>query len=221
MKKIQDLPVCERPRERLCAVGAAALSDIELLSVMLGSGCRGKEVQAVAVDVLKVIDNNAEAHQLTELSKIAGIGSARATQIIAALEFSRRRIRPEGLKIRVPADILPVLSRYVDKKQEHFIVVSVNGANEVIASRCVSVGLLDSALVHPREVFADAIIDRAGAVILAHNHPSGSLEISEQDLATTKKLIEAGKIVGIKVLDHIILSKRGYVSLMEKGAVVF
>ena len=221
MKKIQDLPVVDRPRERLCAFGAGALSDIELLSVMLGSGCRGKEVQAVAVDVLKVIDNSSEEQHLKELSRIAGIGSARATQIVAGLEFSRRRIRPDGLKIKAPADVLPVLSRYADRKQEHFIVVSVNGANEVIATRCVSVGLLDSALVHPREVFADAIVDRAGAVILAHNHPSGSLEISEQDLTTTRKLIEAGKIVGIKVLDHIVLSKRGYVSLMEKGLVTF
>ena len=221
MEKIQELPVCDRPRERLIAFGAGALSDVELLSVMLGRGCRGKDVQALAIDVLHVIDNSVEDCCFKELSKIGGIGAAKATQIVAGIEFSRRRIRPEGLKIKTPADILPILSRYVDKKQEHFIVVSVNGAHEVIATRCVSVGLLDSTLIHPREVFADAIVDRAGAVILAHNHPSGSLEVSEQDLTTTRKLIEAGKIIGIKILDHIVLSKRGYVSLMEEGLVAF
>jgi DNA repair protein RadC len=119
--------------------------------------------------------------------------------------------------IRRPQDVLPFIQHIADKKQEYFLALSLNGANEVIESRVVTVGLLDSSQIHPREVFADAIADRAAAVILAHNHPSGLLEPSPQDLALTRQLVEAGKIVGIEVLDHIIVTKRGYLSLKEQG----
>ncbi len=217
MKRIQDLPLAERPRERLQAVGAKALSDIELLSVMLGRGVKGKEVQEVAAEVLHVIDTAKEENSLTSLSEISGIGLAKATQLVAGLEFSRRRIRPEGVRISSPADILPLLSHYTDRKQEHFIVISLNGAHEVIATRCVSVGLVDSAPVHPREVFADPIVDRAAAVIFAHNHPSGNHAPSEQDIQVTTGLKAAAETLKMRVLDHIIFSKRGYYSFSENG----
>jgi DNA repair protein RadC len=219
MTRIQDLPLHDRPRERLQAVGARALSDIELLSVMLGRGCRGKDVQAVAADVLKVIDRSDIENCFSALSKIAGIGAARATQLIASLEFFRRRIRPEGLKIKFPADILLLLSHYADRKQEHFIVVSVSGASEVIATRCVAVGLVDSAPVHPREIFADPIVDRAAAVILAHNHPNGDEAPSQRDIEITKELKAAGETLKIGVLDHIVFTKRGFYSFLEHGQI--
>ena len=145
------------------------------------------------------------------------MGPAKAALIAAAMEFARRRIRPEGLRISFPPDVLPLIRHYADRKQEHFICVSLNGANEVIASRVVSVGLVNKTQVHPREVFADAITDRASAVIVAHNHPSGSLEPSKEDIDITARLKSAGEILGIRLLDHIVFNQKGYHSFLESG----
>lgn len=142
---------------------------------------------------------------------------AKATLIAAALEFARRRIRPEGLKISFPADVLPLIQNYADRKQEHFICVSINGANEVIKSRVVSVGLVNKTQVHPREVFADPITDRASGIIAAHNHPNGSLSPSNEDIEITKQLKFAGETLGIRLLDHIIFNHKGYYSFLESG----
>jgi DNA repair protein RadC len=144
-----------------------------------------------------------------------GIGEAKATAVSAAFEFVRRRIKPEGLKIKFPADILPLIQHYGDRKQEHFLSVSVNGANEVMSVRVVSMGLVNKAPVHPREVFADIIAERASAVIVAHNHPSGDLTPSAEDMKITKQLKEAAAILGLTVLDHIIFSAKGYYSFAE------
>ena len=154
---------------------------------------------------------------LKELQKIEGVGLAKATLIAAALEFSRRRIRPEGLRISFPPDVMPLIQHYADRKQEHFLCVSLNGANEVIASRVVSVGLVNKTQVHPREVFADPITDRASAIIIAHNHPSGGLKPSKEDIEITKHLKSAGETLGIKLLDHIIFNHKGHYSFLEHG----
>ena len=119
------------------------------------------------------------------------------------------------MKISFPADVLPLIMNYADRKQEHFLSVSINGANEVIATRVVSVGLANKSQVHPREVFADAITDRASAVIIAHNHPSGPLAPSKEDVEVTKRLKAAGELLGIKLLDHMIFNTKGYYSLLE------
>jgi DNA repair protein RadC len=216
VKKISDIPKHERPREKLAEKGAEALSDLELLTVLLGSGTKDSDVMTVAGRILKALDGN-KRPGLDELRKIEGIGPAKATLIAAALEFARRRIRPEGLKITFPADVLPLIANYADRKQEHFICISINGANEVITSRVVSVGLANRSQVHPREVFADPITDRAAAVIVAHNHPVGDLNPSREDVEVTRRLKEAGDTLGIKLLDHIIFNQKGYFSFLENG----
>jgi DNA repair protein RadC len=219
MKKLKDLSDSERPREKLQVKGPEALSDLELLAILLGSGTKESDVLTVAGRILKVLDGRNEKLSLEELQKIEGVGPAKASLIAAALEFARRRIRPEGLRISFPPDVLPLIRHFADRRQEHFICVSLNGANEVIATRVVSVGLVNKTQVHPREVFADPITDRASAVIVAHNHPSGSLEPSKEDIDITAQLKSAGKILGIRLLDHIVFNQKGYYSFLEKGLV--
>ncbi len=216
MKKIRDLPQDERPREKLKTKGPEALSDQELLAILLGSGTKGHNVMTVAQRILKALDTHNEKLNLDVLEKLEGVGPAKATLISAALELGRRRIRPEGLKISFPADVLPLLHNYGDRKQEHFICISLNGAHEVVATRVVSVGLLNKTQVHPREVFSDPITDRAAAIIIAHNHPSGELIPSSEDIQVTRQLKAAGELLGIHLLDHIIFNHKGYYSFLEK-----
>jgi len=217
MKKLKDLSESDRPREKLQAKGPDALSDIELLAILLGSGTKDSDVLTVAGLILKVIDGRNNKLSLEELQEIEGVGPAKASLIAAALEFARRRIRPEGLRISFPPDVLPLIRHFADRRQEHFICVSLNGANEVISTRVVSVGLVNKTQVHPREVFADPITDRASAVIVAHNHPSGTLEPSKEDIEITGQLKSAGEILGIRLVDHIVFNQKGYYSFLEKG----
>lgn len=217
MKKITDIPKLDRPREKLQQKGAEGLSDLELMAILLGRGIKGHDVLTVAERILKALDSNKGQVNLEELQKIEGVGLAKAALIAAALEFARRRIRPEGLKISFPADVLPLIQHYADRKQEHFICISINGANEVIASRVVSVGLVNRTQVHPREVFADPITDRASVIIIAHNHPAGGLTPSNEDLEITKQLKSAGETLGIRLLDHIIFNHKGHYSFLESG----
>jgi len=217
MKKIKDIPKLDRPREKLQQKGAEVLSDVELITILLGRGIEGHDVMSVATHVLKVLDNSKDKPDIEELKKIEGIGLAKATLIAAALEFARRRIRPEGLKISFPTDVLPLIRHFADRKQEHFICISINGANEVIKSRVVSVGLVNRTQVHPREVFSDPITDRASSVIVAHNHPSGGLTPSKEDIEITKQLKATGEILGIRLLDHIIFNHNGFYSFLDRG----
>lgn len=214
-KRIADIPKLDRPREKLIKKGAASLSDLELMAILLGSGTKSHDVLKVAVRILKTIDDYGVNPSVKELMNIEGVGPAKATLISAALEFARRRIRPEGFRISFPPDVLPLIQHYADRKQEHFICISLNGAKEVIAVRTVSIGLVDKTHVHPREVFADPITDRASAIIVAHNHPAGGLTPSKRDIEITKKLKSAGETLGIKLLDHIIFSHKGYYSFLE------
>ena len=215
MKRIKEIPKSERPRERLIRNGPGSLSDAELVAVLVGRGTEGHDVMSVADRILKAIESDHGKIKLEALQKIEGVGPAKATLIAAALEFARRRIRPEGLRIAFPADVLPLVMNYADRKQEHFICVTINGANEVIATRVISVGLANRSQVHPREVFADAITDRASAIVVAHNHPSGPLAPSKEDIEITNRLKAASDILGIKLLDHIIFNTKSYYSLLE------
>jgi len=214
--RIADIPRHDRPREKMHAKGAPALSDLELMAILVGKGTEAHDVMSVSERILKVIDGSNGTLDLEDLQKIDGVGPAKATLIAAALEFARRRIRPEGVRISFPPDVLPVIQHYADRKQEYFICISLNGANEVIASRVVSVGLVNRTQVHPREVFADPITDRATAVIVAHNHPSGNLAPSDEDISVTRQLKSAGETLGIRLLDHIIFDRKGYYSFLEK-----
>lgn len=219
MKKIKDLPEFSRPREKLKERGAQALSDTELIAIILGSGNKGQDVMTLASKIAKLIAENKGKISLETLSNIEGIGLAKASQILAGFELARRYIIKEHIKITGAKEVLPLLGDIANKQQEYFICLSLNGANEVIEKRIVTVGLLDKSQVHPREVFADVITDRAASVILAHNHPSGELKPSNSDLKIHEQLIEAGKILGIKVLDHIIISRDGYYSFQEGGII--
>ncbi|MEI6176760.1 MAG: DNA repair protein RadC [Verrucomicrobiota bacterium] len=216
-KSIQEIPEADRPREKLLRKGAKALSDQELLAILLGKGTPGMDVMTLAAKLVRLVDEKGLEVKAEDLSQFPGVGDAKATLILAAIEFARRRIKPEGAKIETPADLLPHVRHYADRKQEHFLCASINGANEILNIRVVSIGLIDRSPVHPREVFADALSDRASAIIVAHNHPSGGLEPSVNDIEVTAQLKAAGAIVGIELLDHIIFNRMEYFSFLEAG----
>lgn len=219
MKNIKEIPHFSRPREKLITRGPEALSETELLAVLLGSGVKGKNVMLVARAILRRLDKDGEKLDVRSLLSIEGVGVAKACQIMAAVEFSRRRFFRDSVVVQKVEDVLPFIAHIAYKKQENFLCLSLNGANEIIGNRVVTIGLLNSSQIHPREVFADAISDRAASVILAHNHPSGLLKPSPDDLAVTKQMLEAGKILGISVLDHIIITKKGHLSFKEEGLI--
>ena len=219
MKAIKEMPPHKRPREKLIERGAEVLSDVELVAILLGSGTKGKSVFRVAKAILRKLDKEGERLEAKSLIDLEGVGLAKACQILAAFEFSRRRFFRNSVKVRKAQDVLPYLADIASKRQEYFLCISLNGANEVIGSRVVTVGLVNSSQIHPREVFANVISDRAASVILAHNHPSGVLEPSVDDMAVTKQMVGAGELLGIPVLDHIIISPKGYLSFKEKGLI--
>ena len=216
-RTLNQIPAHDRPREKLLAKGAAALSDRELLAILLGKGTAAIDVMTLAEKLVAVVDEKGLNLRAEDLRQFGAVGDAKATLILAAIEFARRRIKPEGTKIETPADILPLVRHYADRKQEHFLSATVNGANEVLNVRVISIGLIDRSPVHPREVFADAVADRASGLIVAHNHPSGTLDPSPSDAAITAQLKAAGEIVGIELLDHIIFNRSGYWSFLEEG----
>ncbi len=216
-RRIADLPEDERPREKLKRRGPHALSDRELLAILLGMGGKGRSVMTIAEEILTLMDENGGFPDLEALQDVKGIGCAKASVITAALEFARRRIRPEGTRVGSPADVLPLIRHYADRKQEHLLCISLNGANEVIATRVVTIGLLNRTQIHPREVFADAITDRAAAIILAHNHPSGNVSPSPEDRSVTRRIRESGEVLGVNLLDHLVFTRRAYYSFKEQG----
>lgn len=184
--------------------------------MVLGSGHAGCNVFTLASHVLQVLERENFETSPKDLLQVNGMGPAKATQLAAAIEFCRRVLAPRNYRIRQPSDAVPLLQHYADRRQEHFITISLNGAHEVNAVRIVSVGLVNRTLVHPREVFSDALKDRAAAIIVAHNHPSGNVQPSGEDRAVTETLVEAGDILGIRVLDHIVFSPREYYSFRER-----
>lgn len=209
-----------RPRERLQREGAEALSDRELLAIIVGSGNGSNTVHTLAKKLLSCLDGSSSRTggvDIHQLMAIPGIGQAKASLIGAALEFSRRRMLPSKKKVTSPEDIIPFILHLADRPQEQFIVLSLNGAHEVIEQRTISVGLVNRTLVHPREVFAGPLTDRAAAIICAHNHPSGNLEASSEDRELTQRIIEAGELLGIPLLDHVIFSYDDYYSFLENG----
>lgn len=207
------------PREKLEHSGVKALSDRELVALLLGRGTKGHQVMKVSTEVLALLDRSGNEPPGQALQSIAGVGKAKAASVQAAFELARRRIRPEGVKVSVPTDILPLVGHLNDRRQEYFLSISLSGAHEVIAVRVVTIGLVDRATVHPREVFADVITDRASALVVAHNHPSGTLQPSREDEQVTAQIASAGEMLGIMLLDHVIFSKKGYYSFQEHGKI--
>ncbi len=213
--KMSDRRKDLRPREKLQARGAESLSDYELLMAVIGSGVSGSDVTKIARDVLKLVKNKGSNLELDDLLSIKGLGLAKATPIMASYELWRRQFEvSERPIIDSPEKAAEQLSDIRDKKQEYFVCLTLDGANRLIAKRIITIGTLTSSLVHPREVFAEAITDRAASIIVAHNHPSGNLQPSDADRAVTERLQEAGELLGIKLVDHIIATPRSHASII-------
>jgi len=194
--------------------GAKALSNLELLAVLLGSGIKGKDVFEVSKDILRLAQDDFDNVSLENLNDIEGIGLAKACQIMAAIEFSKRFLIKDGIKIKNVDDVVKLTEELKDKKQEYFLSLTLDGASNLLHKRTVFIGTLNHSIVHPREVFADAISDRAAGIIFVHNHPAGNTEPSKEDIA-----VEVARIVGIDVIDHIIIGKKGYFSFQAEGMI--
>lgn len=205
--KVLEMSPAERPRERLMSKGPGALSDTELLAILLNTGIRGKTVTELAGELVALLDRHKEIPPVKELARLAGLGESKASAVAAMLEFGRRRWGGAGTAVRHPSEIFSLIRHYADRKQERFISLSLNGAYEVLAVRVVTIGLVNRTIVHPREVFADIIQDRAAAFIVAHNHPSGRIKPSPEDNEITSRLKIAADILGLHFLDHLIFSE--------------
>ena len=221
---IHDLPKEERPRERLVKFGEQALSAQELLQLILGRGIAGESVAVTAQKLLTQFGSLQKLSEasIEELSSIKGIGLAKATQIKAVFEIGRRiSTQAQSYKnkeLTNPEKVYRLIkSKLKDYHREHFYIIALNSRGHSIAE--ISVGSLDTSIVHPREVFAEAIKNKAESVIFAHNHPSGDPAPSSADLEITKRLVEAGKILGIDVTDHVIVTKDGFLSFREQGLI--
>jgi len=219
MKTIKDMPEHDRPREKLREKGASALTDEELVAAILGMGTAGVDVRTISKQVAGLLREHGESLRLEHLLEVPGMGLAKASQILSAFELARRHLLKETVKITAAQDVLPLLADIRKKQQEYFICISLNGANEVIEKRVVTIGLLDKSPVHPREVFADVIADRAASVIFAHNHPSGDEQPSESDRRIQEQLTQAGDILGLRILDHVIVTRKSYFSFQEAGLI--
>jgi len=215
-KKVMDMNEADRPRERLERLGAAALRDDELMAILIGCGHSQMDVMTMAREFVRHIDRKGLDVTLDELI-MPGVGKAKATKVLAALEFVRRRIKPEGVKITETKDVLPLVQHYAVQRQEHVLAITVNGFNEVLNVHTVAVGSIDRAPLDPREVFARAVAEKASGIILAHNHPEGKAEPSEADKDMTARIRAAGEVVGIALLDHIIFDRKDYFSFVENG----
>ena len=213
-----SLAKAERPRERLIRSGPRSLSDQDLLSIVLVSGIQGKNVSLLARELLSKLDTEKEIPSVSELCLLSGLGESKACTVEAMLEFGRRKWA-SGQRIRQPADIFNLIRHYADRRQEKFLCLSLNGAHEVLAVRIVTIGLVNRTIIHPREVFADPILDRASAIAVAHNHPSGNLQPSGEDSKITERLRASADILGLNFLDHLIFSETLYFSFRQEGLI--
>lgn len=218
-KRIEEVFVQDRPREKLLKKGPQALKSHELIALLLGSGTRERDVLALSRDVAKLLDDDFQNLTVDKLTALHGLGHAKAAQLLAAVELSRRYLIKQHKKITTARDVYDELRPYATKQQEYFLSLTLDGAGHLIETRVITIGTLNQSLVHPREVFADAISDRAAGLIVAHNHPSGILDPSTEDMAVTRRLKEAGELMGIELLDHVIITKAGFLSLRDEGVV--
>jgi DNA repair protein RadC len=221
MSKIKDLAMHQMPREKLMERGVENLKDFELLAILLRTGRKGKTVLEVSREILKKYPiKKLLKLNYQEISKIKGIGSAKACEILASFELTKRALEIEdGIlpKINSAKEAVAQLQELRKMKKEHFVALYLNARNELVYKETVSIGILNASLIHPREVFKPAIDKLAVSVIIAHNHPSGDTKPSEDDIEITKRLKQAGEILGVEVLDHIIITEGSFFSLKKEG----
>ena len=209
--KVQDRHPNDRPREKLARYGTARLSDLELLMAVIGSGNKQADVGKIAREVLKVLRQKGGDVSYDDLRSVIGLGEAKIPVILANFELARRYLMDdERPVIDSPEKAVELLADIRDKRQEYFVCLTLDGANRLIAKRVVTIGTLTASLVHPREVFADAIADRAASIIVAHNHPSGSLRPSQADIVTTDRLKSAGELLGVPLINHLLITKQSF-----------
>jgi len=222
---LHDIPPEERPRERLVKYGVESLSLQELLSLIFGRGVKGESVVNISQKLIRAyssLDKLSEV-SIEELKEIKGLGMAKACQLKACFEISKRLEKEVSLSknknviIKSPKDLYPLFKeKIINFHKEYFMVASLDNRNKIISVDVVSIGTLNSSLIHPRETFEVAIRNHAAGIIICHNHPSGELEPSKDDLLVTQNLIKAGKILGINVSDHLIITKDNYFSFKER-----
>lgn len=217
MKEILDNNDKIKPtiRNLTLSNGLSFPSDIELLMLILGKGSKGNPISILAKKVNHVINSSTPENLVSNLTGIEGVGESKALSIAAAIELGRRRSSFHNAMIKTPSDIIPYMKHFSLEPTEHFIVTTINGSQEIIDLRVVSNGTPNRTTIHPREVFAPAIEKHASAIIVAHNHPSGSATPSPEDISSTKSLAKASRILGISFLDHIIIGKNDYFSFLE------
>lgn len=221
MSKIKDIPKIEQPREKLEKYGSGKLSDAELLAILLRTGTKDLNVVDLSKKILRKFKNEKISEiDLKEFKRIHGLGAAKACEIVACFELGRRFLKGKQASILLsPKDVWDRMADIRNSKKEHFVVFYLDSRSQEIEREIISIGTLNESLVHPREVFEPAIIRKAASVIISHNHPSGDLEPSDDDIEITKKLVGAGKILGIKIVDHVIVAKNSFFSFKEKGII--
>jgi len=216
-RRIRDVPLQERPREKLIKKGVKALSDFELIQLLIGSGNSTADVSQLATKVQKLLQSGAQSLQYDALTKINGLSDAKASVFLAAMELSRRHLIKDDRQFTKAEQLVGLVDDIRGQRQEHLVTITLDGAQRMIAKRTVSVGTLDTVIMHPREVFADAIADRAASIVVIHNHPSGTAQPSHQDVELNQQLAAAARILGLQLLDHIIVTKLSFVSFKKEG----
>ena len=224
--KIKDLPISERPRERLIERGAENLSNEDLLAILIKTGCRNYSVRDIAIEILKRIDNlnNLNDIRIETFSNIKGLGKVKIIELMASIELSRRIYLKKKLdyleKLNDPKKIyLNNLYLFKDKKQEYFYCFYLDNKNRLLERKLLFMGTINRSIVHPREIFKEAYLLSASGIICMHNHPSGDLMPSNEDITLTNSLVEIGKLQGVRILDHLIVSNNGYYSFYEEGKI--
>lgn len=209
----------EKPdiREQTLRHGISFPSDEELVMMILGSGTQQRSVRELARDVVNALYENSGSDVIGKLCSISGMGVSKSLAIASALELGRRRNGHLHAVIQAPSDVVPFVKNYAMMTKEHFLCITLNGGHEIMQIKVVSVGTLTRTLVHPREIFSEALVQNAAAIIVCHNHPSGNCNPSEEDILTTEGLIVASEIIGISLLDHIIIDRDSYFSFLEHG----
>lgn len=216
--KLVEMSKCDRPREKLVKYGPGRLSNTELLAIILGSGVKGLNVIELSNKILNKFGSaKLKDVQYDELKKTFGLGQAKTCEIIACLELGKRLLKdkPESLILK-PEDVYHELRDLRHSKKEHFVVFYLDTHSREIKRETISIGTLDTNLIHPREVFEPAVKNNVAQIVVAHNHPSGIVDPSEDDIEITKRLVDAGKLLGIEVLDHVIIGDTGYFSFKNK-----